>query len=113
MTASVDAWREFERRTEAGFQTLSAMRHAKPPGRRRHGGLLHDMMLLELLFSDLSDAPIANGGNGHPHDRTGNRPLPPPWIDGRPHRLSSRRETVSLSSVSTLPEAMEDNSVTY
>lgn len=67
MTASVDAWHEFRKdEPKPGFQTLSAMRRTQ--NLLVEGDMVaffRNLMLLELLFSDLSDAPIANSGNGH------------------------------------------------
>ena len=57
MSASVDAWREFRRADPApGFQTLSAMRRTQ--NLVVEGDMVaffRHMMLLELLFSNLSD----------------------------------------------------------
>ena len=90
MTASVDAWREFRKdEPKPGFQTLSAMRRTQ--NLLVEGDMVaffRHLMLLELLFSDLSGAPIANGGNGHtpPIEPVTGRYLRLE-IDGRPHRL--------------------------
>lgn len=67
MTASLDAWHEF-RKTEPkpGFQTLSAMRRTQ--NLLVEGDMVaffRHMMLLELLFSNLSDEPSAIDRNGH------------------------------------------------
>ena len=90
MTASIDAWREFrEAEPKPGFQTLSAMRRTQ--NLIVEGDMVaffRHMMLLELLFSDLSDASAAYGGNGH-------APMIEPVtgrylrleISGRSHRL--------------------------
>ena len=67
MRASVDAWREFRRADPApGFQTLSAMRRKQ--NLVVEGDMVaffRHMMLLELLFLNLSDEvePEATGGN--------------------------------------------------
>ncbi len=90
MTASVAAWREFRRdEPKPGLQTLSAMRRTQ--NLLVEGDMVaffRHLMLLELLFSDLSAAPISNGGNGHTPTI---EPVTGRYlrleIGGRPHRL--------------------------
>jgi len=90
MKASADAWREFRRAEPSpGFQTLSAMR------RTQHlivegdmSAFFRHMMLLELLFSDLSDKPSPGEGTGLPPEI---EPITGQYlhldISGKRHRL--------------------------